>query len=69
MKASHIFQMIRSGVHEMLLLASFWVLTVTTPMTVMGQSIYATPYTMTTLAGLPGVSGTNDGTGSAARFF
>lgn len=32
------------------------------------QSVY-TPYTFTTLAGLPGVYGTNDGIGSAARFF
>jgi len=35
---------------------------------VMGQSVYTTPYTMTTLAGLPRVRGTNDGMGSAARF-
>src|SRR5256885_1884074 len=31
------------------------------------QSIY-TPYAFTNFAGLPGVYGTNDGTGSAARF-
>jgi sugar lactone lactonase YvrE len=38
------------------------------PTTAAGQAIYTTPYTFTTLAGQPGVSGTNDGTGSAARF-
>jgi hypothetical protein len=38
------------------------------PGTLMGQSIYTTPYTITTLAGLPGISGTNDGAGNAARF-
>jgi hypothetical protein len=32
------------------------------------QSVY-TPYTFTTLAGSAGVQGTNDGTGSAARFY
>jgi hypothetical protein len=32
------------------------------------QSNYATPYTFTTLAGTAGVSGSADGTGSAARF-
>src|SRR5439155_412922 len=32
------------------------------------QSIY-TPYAFTNFAGLPGVSGINDGTGSAARFW
>ena len=32
------------------------------------QSVY-TPYTFTTLAGLAGGYGTNDGTGSAARFY
>jgi len=34
----------------------------------MGQAIYATPYTFTTLAGLAGNAGTNDGTGSGALF-
>ncbi len=38
------------------------------PMPVLGQSIYSTPYTFTTLAGQMGTSGTNDGMGSAARF-
>src|ERR1039458_7508417 len=33
------------------------------------QSVYPTPYTFNTLAGLAGSSGTNDGTGSAARFY
>lgn len=33
-----------------------------------GSAIYSTPYAFTTFAGQPGVSGTNDGTGSAARF-
>ncbi len=37
-------------------------------MVAVGQSVYATPYTITTLAGMPGVHGTNDGTGSTARF-
>src|SRR5437870_5712792 len=32
------------------------------------QSIY-TPYSFTNFAGMPGVSGTNDGTSNAARFF
>ncbi len=37
------------------------------PVQIQGQAIYSTPaYTFTTLAGLTGSSGTNDGTGSAA---
>jgi len=36
--------------------------------TALAQSVYATPYTFATLAGLAGTSGGNDGTGSAARF-
>ncbi len=44
------------------------VMAVQYPGPAMGQTIYATPYTITTLAGEPGVPGTNDGTGSAARF-
>lgn len=36
---------------------------------VSAQNNYATPYTITTLAGLAGVSGKVDGSGSAARFF
>jgi len=38
------------------------------PLAALGQANYATPYTFTTLAGLAGSAGTNDGTGSAARF-
>jgi streptogramin lyase len=38
------------------------------PLAALGKSDYATPYTITTLAGLAGVAGTNDGTGSAAQF-
>jgi sugar lactone lactonase YvrE len=39
------------------------------PVAVMGQSVYTTPYTFTTLAGLARNGDTNDGSGSAARFF
>jgi sugar lactone lactonase YvrE len=35
---------------------------------VYGQAIYSTPYTITTLAGLAGSTGSADGTGSDARF-
>jgi hypothetical protein len=38
------------------------------PMLVMGQTGYPAPYTFTTLAGLAGSYGTNDGMGGAARF-
>ena len=38
------------------------------PLAALGQANYATPYTFTTLAGLAGSAGTNDGTGNAARF-
>src|SRR5437870_393770 len=36
--------------------------------TALAQSMYD-PYAITTFAGTPGVGGSNDGTGSAARFF
>jgi hypothetical protein len=38
------------------------------PLAALGQANYATPYTFTTLAGLAGSAGSNDGTGSAAQF-
>jgi NHL repeat len=38
------------------------------PLIALGQLDYATPYTISTLAGEPFLAGTNDGTGSAARF-
>jgi streptogramin lyase len=39
------------------------------PLAALGQANYDTPYTFTTLAGVARVAGTNDGTGSAARFY
>jgi streptogramin lyase len=47
---------------------SLLVLTAALPGPLLGQSIYSTPYTITTLAGLAGSPGTIDGTGDAARF-
>jgi hypothetical protein len=38
------------------------------PLVALGQANYATPYTFTTLAGMAGVAGSADGTGSTARF-
>jgi hypothetical protein len=38
------------------------------PWAALGQANYTTPYTFTTLAGRAGVSGSANGTGSAARF-
>jgi hypothetical protein len=38
------------------------------PLVSLGQTDYATPYTFGTLAGIAGISGTNDGTGSEAQF-
>src|SRR5437870_2846218 len=50
-----------------LLALALLVLAVTATQT-RAQSIYTTPYAFANFAGLPGVSGANDGTGSAARF-
>lgn len=47
-------------------LALFALAVATTP--IHAQSIYSTPYAFTNFAGIPGVSGTNDGASSAARF-
>jgi ribosomal protein S11 len=53
----------------MLIVASLVVLaTALLPLAALGQANYATPYTFITIAGKAGTSGSNDGTGSAARF-
>ena len=46
----------------------FWLLAIHLAAPVMGQGIYATPYTFTTMAGLARYQGTNDGAESTARF-
>ena len=68
MKISALPLMSRLVVRSALLCSGLLALGVLFPTALMGQSLYSTPYTITTLAGLPGVSGTNDGTGSAAQF-
>jgi sugar lactone lactonase YvrE len=69
LKTSALFQTTRHWVCGSLFCICFGVLAFQLPMAVMGQSIFSTPYTFTTLAGSPGAAGTNDGTGSAARFY
>jgi hypothetical protein len=39
------------------------------PLAALGQADYAMAYTFTTLAGKAGTPGTNDGTGTNARFY
>jgi hypothetical protein len=68
MKASCLFQTTRLAVRECLFCILLFIVATRMPMAVMGQSIYATPYTFTTLAGEARYGGTNDGTGSAPRF-
>jgi sugar lactone lactonase YvrE len=68
MKKHLVVQTMRRAARGALLCGALLAMAVQTPVRVMGQSIYATPYTITTLAGLPGISGTNDGAGNAARF-
>ena len=47
----------------------FWLLAILAPGTVFGQADYATPYTITTIAGATGASGSVDGVGTAAQFY
>jgi sugar lactone lactonase YvrE len=68
MKTSGLPPTPRRAVRGLLLCVPLWVMAVQMPMTAIGQTVYATPYTFTTLAGAAGNLGTNDGTGSAARF-
>jgi hypothetical protein len=64
MKAKQLLHVTRRS----LLCLSLCALTSQLPRPLMGQSVYATPYTFTTLAGSLGNQGTNDGTGNAALF-
>jgi secreted PhoX family phosphatase len=68
LKSNNIIKTTRRVVRGSLLCACLWLLAFHLTVAVKGQSIYANPYTFTTLAGLPESQGTNDGTGSAARF-
>ena len=48
---------------------AWWLLAALAPLAAMrAQNVYATPYVVTTLAGAAGMTGSTDGTGSAARF-
>jgi sugar lactone lactonase YvrE len=69
MKTRDQVQTTRHALHGALLCACLVLLVVQSPMVVVGQSVYSTPYTFTTFAGLPRVRGTNDGTGSGGMFY
>ncbi len=68
MKISLTFQTTRLPLRYFLFYALLCAMAVNMPTPALCQSIYSTPYTFTTLAGLAGNPGTNVGTGSAARF-
>jgi hypothetical protein len=76
MKARLLIKMPHRTVRVSLLCAGLWLLAIDLPVAVMGQqvqeivgpTVYVNPYTFTTIAGTMSTVGTNDGTGSAARF-
>ena len=68
MKASRLTRTPHRPVRDLLLCVCLGVLAAQLPVAVRGQSVYTTPYTFTTLAGLARNFGAKDGTGSAARF-
>jgi hypothetical protein len=67
MRTSHLFRTARGGARDFLRYGFLWILAVHVPMGAMGQMIYSTPYTFTTLAGYA-LGNITDGTGSNARF-
>jgi sugar lactone lactonase YvrE len=67
-KAGSSLQTTRHALRDSLLCVWLWVLATGSPVAVLGQANYATPYTFTTLAGSAGNKGSLDGVGSAARF-
>ena len=67
MKTRFSLQTARHAVRD-LLCVSVGVLAASSPVAVLGQANYATPYTFTTLAGQAGVAGSANGANSAARF-
>ena len=67
MKTHFSLQTMRHALHDSLLCVGLCVLATSSPVSVLGQLVYSTPYTFITLAGNNG-NGSADGTNSAARF-